>query len=205
MIATWSCSRPMRHPSPCPFVWFGPGTSRGRDGSALLGPPDQIELLDNERLVRRLVAPGGLDNDEGHDRGVGLLLVDVEDLAFADEHVADQDRTVIGELLLAVEDERTLPEELPHHLVHRVHTLGGVGGLLLVPAAHVLHGERERGRPGDRREPGSLRRLRVAIDRVVVEDRRGEETHRPPFPAYPLRARPLPPHAPCPPPLRPPP
>ena len=95
------------------------------------------------------VLPLRLHDDERHVRGVGLLLVEVLDPALADEHVADLDRAVVLELLLAVEHERALGEELAHHLVHRVLPAGRVGRLVLGERAPERHRERERRRRGD--------------------------------------------------------
>ena len=118
------------------------------------------------------VLPLRLDDDERHVRGVGLLLVDVDDLALADEHVADLDRAVVLELLLTVEHERALGEQLAHDRVHRV--LRRPSGRAAGPrrTRPRTHRERERRRRGDVLEARVARGLGVAVDRVRVLQRR---------------------------------
>src|SRR5579862_2206571 len=82
--------------------------------SALAGAADEVEALRDDRLAGLVVLPRRLDDHNGHDGAAGLLLVDVDDLALARQHVADLDRPVVGELLLAVQDQRALPVQRAH-------------------------------------------------------------------------------------------
>src|ERR671911_906599 len=111
MIETLSWSRPL---SGTPLV---PGYLRAMD---------EVEALRDRRFASLLVTPHGLGHDERHVAALALLLVEIDDAAFADQHVTDHDRSVVLELLLAVEHEPALGEELPHHLVHRVLAAGRV-------------------------------------------------------------------------------
>src|SRR5262249_49458250 len=140
----------------------------------------------------RLVAPHGLGHDERHRAALALLLVDVDDAALAQQHVTDHDRPVVVELLLAVEDEATPGEQLPHDLVHRVLAAGRVLRLLFGEPAPELHRERPRGRGRDVVETGSLGRGRVVIDGVLVLDRVGEVRDRTALDDHAVRSRRLP-------------
>src|SRR5689334_4887820 len=92
---------------------------------------DQVEAFGDDRFAGRVVTPDRLHDDEGHRAALALTLVDVGDLAFAHEHVADHDRTVVLEFLLAVEHEAALGHQVAHHLEHRVLATGRVGRLIL--------------------------------------------------------------------------
>src|ERR687898_44952 len=163
MIATLSSSRPM---SGTPLV------------PVYLRAVDEVEALGDRRFAALLVTPDGLGHDERHGAALALLLVEIDDATLADQHVTDHDRSVVLELLLAVENEPALGEELPHHLVHRVLAAGRVLGLVLGEAAPELHGERPRRRGGDAGEPGRLGRGRVVVHGVLFFERAGEVRDR---------------------------
>src|SRR5680860_221932 len=142
---------------------------------------NEVEALRHDGLVGLLVAPDRLGDEERHGLALALLLVEIRDLALADEHVADHERTVILELLLAVEHDPAPPEQLAHHLAHRVLAAGVVGWLVVGELAPVLHRERERRRRGDGVQAGGTGGVGRRVHRVLVEHREGEVGHRAPL------------------------
>src|SRR5918994_2298178 len=164
MIATLSSSRPM---SGTPLV------------PVYLRAVNEVEALGDRRFAALLVTPHGLGHEERHGAALALLLVQVDDTPLADQHVTDNDRPVVVELLLTVEHETALGEQLPHDLVHRVLAAGRVFGLVLGEAPPELHCKRPRRRGRDTREPGGLRGGGVVVDGVVVLERVGEVRDRP--------------------------
>src|SRR4051794_12898794 len=187
--APWPCAAPVISAT---LPARRPVTSPARDARSFrLATVDEVESLGDDRGVG-LVAPFGLHDEERHDRALRLLLVRVDDAAFAVEHVALDDRPVVHELLLAVQHEAALLHELAHGLEHRVLTTGRIGRLLLSERAHVAHDERIRRRHRDAVEAGRRSRVGVVVHGVVVLQRRGEELHRTALDAHLARARGLP-------------
>src|SRR5436309_9756665 len=177
MMATRSCRRPLIGPPSsmvamsnalCPFVRSPPARSR---------PVDEVEPLGENGLAGLVVLPDRLRYDEGHYLALALLLIGVDDLALADEHVADDDRAVVDELLLPVEDEAATRHERADDLHHRV-ALHVALRLDLAERAPVAHREPEGRRRRDVVETGRLGGPRVAGDRVLVLHRRGEVRDR---------------------------
>src|SRR3954449_7163104 len=94
MIATFPSSR----------MAITPPGRVARGARSRLAPVDEVERLRDHGLPLG-VTPHGLHHDEGHDRPLRLLLVEVGHAPLAVEHVAGHDRAVVHELLLAVEDQ----------------------------------------------------------------------------------------------------
>src|SRR5207302_3845341 len=175
----WAYERPM--PCPAPVMIATRSSSRPMLGTprlARLRAVDEVEALGDRRFAALLVTPHGLGHEERHGAALALLLVQVDDASFADQHVADHDRPVVVELLLTVEHEAALGEQLPHHLAHRVVSAGRVLGLVLGEGTRELHRERPRRRGRDPAEPGGLRGGGAGVRGAVVLERVGGGRNR---------------------------
>src|SRR5947209_4476521 len=142
---------------------------------------DEVHPRGDHGLAGFGVLEDVLGDEERHRLALAVLLVDVGDLALALEDVADHERTVVLELLLAVEDEAALLHQRPDDLHHRVAAGVGVGRLLLGERAPVGHGEAVCRRHRDVVEAVLLGHLGVLVDRVVVGHGLGEVGHRRPL------------------------
>ena len=80
---------------------------------------DQVHPGEDNGIAGAVVGPPRLDDDERHIVSRGLLLVHIDDSPFTAQDIAREDRPVVDELLLAMEEHAPDGKERPKDGSHR--------------------------------------------------------------------------------------
>lgn len=129
-------------------LWAGAGQAgdplRAVTLDALRGPQMRwMSVIDGDDRLAGRVVPVGLGDHDGHASPVTTVLDGhVGDAAGGGEPIADEDRSVVGERLPAVEDHPASRHELGDDVTEGM-LGGGAVGLQLRPRSLVGHDERE--------------------------------------------------------------